>query len=317
MTSGVGANGPGLKPGRKGESPMLKARRIACLVAALLLLQTSAHAWGDTGHMVVAQIALDSLKGTEEERERKVEELNRLAGLVRYGDTEYEFATLACWMDDIRSEPSYELLKDWHFITLRYIVSGPAQDEPPPPVNVASVIKMTRDKLFDKEKDKDVQKAYYLAVLAHLIGDIHQPLHAATRYTAELPEGDRGGNKFIIKAPNGASSNLHSFWDAAGGYFAGALVERPLDQDMSELLDRHARDIMKDFPKAAFQQELGNYDPMRWAASSHELAREKVHKGVTENAKPSPAYTDAAQELSRRRIALAGYRLAQILDYLR
>jgi hypothetical protein len=43
--------------------------------------------------------------------------------------------------------------------------------------------------------------------IAHLIGDIHQPLHAGF---AE----DRGGNSVEVRF-NGRKENLHSLWDRA------------------------------------------------------------------------------------------------------
>jgi len=46
------------------------------------------------------------------------------------------------------------------------------------------------------------------------LGDIHQPLHDATRIDTEFPDGDIGGNAFPL--PNHYSvNNLHSLWDSA------------------------------------------------------------------------------------------------------
>jgi hypothetical protein len=48
----------------------------------------------------------------------------------------------------------------------------------------------------------------------HLIGDAHQPLHVTQLFTTQFPKGDRGGNKFLIRAKEGASSiTLHQYWD--------------------------------------------------------------------------------------------------------
>ncbi|HUC97485.1 MAG TPA: S1/P1 nuclease, partial [Candidatus Polarisedimenticolaceae bacterium] len=46
-----------------------------------------------------------------------------------------------------------------------------------------------------------------LRFVAHLVGDIHQPLHAGF---AE----DRGGNSIAVRF-NGRKENLHSLWDTA------------------------------------------------------------------------------------------------------
>ena len=41
-----------------------------------------------------------------------------------------------------------------------------------------------------------------LRLLIHYVGDLHQPLHATSRYTESHPNGDRGGNDFHL-TPNG------------------------------------------------------------------------------------------------------------------
>ena len=52
-------------------------------------------------------------------------------------------------------------------------------------------------------------RAIALCWVLHLVGDIHQPLHTGSLYTASLFEtGDRGGNAIRID-----DSNLHSCWE--------------------------------------------------------------------------------------------------------
>ena len=57
-----------------------------------------------------------------------------------------------------------------------------------------------------------------MRLLIHYIGDIHQPLHASSRYTKYYPRGDEGGNDFRIKVINKEAgetpNNLHSLWDS-------------------------------------------------------------------------------------------------------
>lgn len=57
-----------------------------------------------------------------------------------------------------------------------------------------------------------------LRFLVHFVGDLHQPLHAATMYSAEFPDGDLGGNYYKIQVPGSSyTTNLHSFWDSGAG----------------------------------------------------------------------------------------------------
>ncbi len=63
------------------------------------------------------------------------------------------------------------------------------------------------------------ERSFMLKFLLHVVGDIHQPLHSASRITREQLRGDRGGNSFLIKY-SGEISNLHSLWDSGMGKLA-------------------------------------------------------------------------------------------------
>src|SRR6516162_355 len=62
-----------------------------------------------------------------------------------------------------------------------------------------------RDILADTHESK-ARKQFAIWVLTHLIGDIHQPLHAADHE-------DRGGNMIQVRLPWGRNANLHAAWD--------------------------------------------------------------------------------------------------------
>ncbi|HEX8285941.1 MAG TPA: S1/P1 nuclease [Pyrinomonadaceae bacterium] len=285
---------------------MLKLKNLPPVLCALLLLQTTALAWGDNGHMVVAQIALNNLNP------EKKEAAEELAALVEFGDDGYEFVTLACWMDDIRDAPMFEPLKDWHFITKRLIVGGAVPDAPPPPVNAVSVIEFLTERLANKREAK-LKKAFYLAELIHLTGDLHQPLHAATRFTPDNPDGDRGGNLFLL-SEDAPRPNLHSFWDSAGGSFGARNVARPLTTNGRKRIEGFAAAIEQAHPRSSLTAALNETRPAQWAAESFGLAKGVAYVGVAEGGIPNAAYTEKTKKTSDLRIALAGYRLADILN---
>ena len=121
-----------------------------------------------------------------------------------------------------------------------------------------------------------------------------------------FPEGDQGGNLFKIQMPPDAHiSNLHAFWDAAGGAFGFASPKRPLDKAGQDRIRSLAEEIMKEYP-ADSMPESKDLDPHTWVMESYALARDVVYRNIAEGATPSQAYTDAAQKLSRKRLALAG-----------
>ena len=62
--------------------------------------------------------------------------------------------------------------------------------------------------VFNELRKKDLakdKKVMYLKLLIHIVGDLHQPLHAS-------PEGTTGGNDIKLTWFN-TPSNLHRVWD--------------------------------------------------------------------------------------------------------
>lgn len=54
---------------------------------------------------------------------------------------------------------------------------------------------------------------FNLRFLIHYVGDVHQPLHATSRYTQDYPNGDAGGNLYPL-ADMGNIDELHALWDS-------------------------------------------------------------------------------------------------------
>jgi hypothetical protein len=72
-----------------------------------------------------------------------------------------------------------------------------------------------------KSNEAYKEKAYDLGWLLHLVGDLHQPMHAVNGISVTLPEGDRGGNLVEIKGVTDGASELHAFWDEVLGNSSG------------------------------------------------------------------------------------------------
>ncbi len=306
---------------------MLKCWRIFAVIALLLATQTSALGWHDNGHMVVAQIAY--LRLTPEAKARvdkllitpqgKLPYIHLCAGYYTAETCEktYDPITIAVWMDDFRGDSLNDSYAPWHYINFNPIFDGvPVRaDVGPEPENILARINWGISTLR-KGTGSERRDAEVLGFLYHLIGDVHQPLHATTRYTAAQPDGDNGGNAFPIKMPPDAHiKNLHAFWDAAGGLFGYTSPHRPLDAAGQALIRQLADEVMKANPAESFT-ELKDLDPHTWIVESNTLARQFVYTGIKENDAPTQSYTEQAQKISSRRLALAGYRLAAVLNEL-
>ena len=164
----------------------------------------------------------------------------------------------------------------------------------------------------------DAERAVALTWLMHLVGDIHQPLHAVTMFAPELPEGDRGGNDIVIRGEGGVQ-RLHAYWDGLLGnsdaYEAIALLAEDIEGD-PQLHRGRLRELAERPAFAAWAEES-----FRWAvalaylngrlryASSDAHYRKQISD---EDVPPLPhSYYANARLLARRRVALAGHRLAE------
>ena len=67
--------------------------------------------------------------------------------------------------------------------------------------------------------------------LIHMVGDIHQPLHAANLINKTYPAGDLGGNKLKVNFLKETNFNYHTLWDSGVQYFQNSSFKfwRPLD----------------------------------------------------------------------------------------
>ncbi len=149
--------------------------------------------------------------------------------------------------------------------------------------------------------------------MVHFVGDIHQPLHCAEYYSEELPEGDRGGNSYHVyyKEPNGDKIyNLHMLFDSGVKLFPNLgyphNVSSPADVDAISKL------IEQDYPKTFFGKAVYDLDPEHWETYSHDLAKQ-AHQ-TPFGKMPSDSYLDEQTKMVEQQIAIAGYRLASILN---
>lgn len=266
-----------------------------CLLVALLLVKT-AIAWNLVGHRVIGRIAYDNLTP---QAKRYYNYLNhRLDVFYR----PRSLANAASWMDELRFR-DIETYTAWHYIDIPFSNDNTSL---PSIERVNAVWALTQAvNILKSPKSNDFEKGFSLRVLLHVTGDVHQPLHAVTRISQSLPKGDKGGNLFHL-GKNEIADNLHAYWDRGAGLFS-AKNKRYTNRAIKQL----ARTLEKDYPKASFV--LGNSDFRRWAAQSHRLAKTNAYQ-TEEGKKPTKHYRQTVGEKTKQQVALAGYRLAQLLN---
>lgn len=61
--------------------------------------------------------------------------------------------------------------------------------------------------------NQEFEKSLLMRYLVHVLGDIHQPLHASSLFNDRFPKGDQGGNLFKIKYSKDIEQ-LHKLFDS-------------------------------------------------------------------------------------------------------
>ncbi len=266
-------------------------------------------AWGDEGHEVIALIARSWLApGTR----NKVDAL-----LATDPDslTAHDIADAATWADKFRDSTESDARRNtrqWHFVDIE--ISAPDLDQacyghPPLPAGTPASDGPPRDCVVDKidQFEGELQapgtdsseRIVALKFLLHLIGDLHQPLHASDDH-------DRGGNQKRASAPGLRTATLHHYWDTE-------FVEM-LGSDPKQIAAALTRRI-SDGDVRAWSKGLTS----DWAMESFRLGKDDAYGHLpTPNARGSyrlqndylaMATRDTAMQLSK-----AGVRLAVVLN---
>jgi hypothetical protein len=323
--------------------------KAALLLALASLLPCRILAWNSPGHMIVAGLAYDELTSDQQQAVVALLKLHPdLAPLMQgfpTGSTPTDrelFMASSVWPDLIkRGHPEYKDIgyemdkpavtqvtfdhiqhTGWHFIDLPLWVGtgdAPTNLPPAPEANAVGVINVLIKQLGSDEAVS--AKAYDLVWLLHLVGDLHQPLHAVTGITEATPKGDKGGNDVVLLGETNNETELHAYWD---DIFAKS--SRPDRRTNRPRLDRdlvNASNWIADLKSGDLGPEASNLDPAVWARESLIIAERDVYNfelmqtiggKKTLKATLDEAYHQTALADAKMRVRLAGHRLALILQ---
>ena len=187
------------------------------------------------------------------------DEIARLINTYRDpdGNSISTFWNACSFADDARAKANrnvpgwsrFDVFETWHYVNVprsTTVISDTAC------VCVISAVSHHVDSLRTAASDRS--KAEALFFLAHWVGDIHQPLHAAYA-------DDRGGNDVRpITSDFYSATNLHSLWDAN---ILARLMPNP---DWQAFADRLVRDLTP-----AEQASWIRTRPVDWAQESYNL----------------------------------------------
>lgn len=254
-------------------------KKILILSFTLLLSVpvSQALAWGQIGHYLIGFMAEKQLKKSTK---KKIESILYPMSLGRSGT----------WMDEIRSDPSFDYAETWHYLTSKSGEYNPSIQEKTG--DAYEAILRIKEELKAGGLDPNTE-AEKLKMLIHMVEDIHQPLHVGNGE-------DRGGNDIKIEY-FGRATNLHALWDS--GMIDGQGMS--YSEIGNELFRRVTPELQAKYRSASMQdwlKEAVSYRPM-------------IYK-LPENMKISYQYGYENYHIAEERMIAASVRLAQILEEL-
>ena len=260
-----------------GKGPSL--RPLALVLLCLLFgIGSDAFAWGTEGHAVVAHIAEAKLLPPVRRRVQALLALEKVSNLE----------DIASWADEIRgTRPGLP----------RHSVRMPLDHSEYDPnrdcgdnLCVIEAIKRYRSALIDPGST-NLDRLEALKFLVHLVGDIHQPLHASV---------DTGKVEVVL---NGRAYTLHKIWDTTA---IRSLRTTP---------DSLAENLIQQNVVAPESCDVEN-----WAMESRDVARDFIFSNVALHSTDArfvvlpDDYCDEILPIVKERLYLAGIRLAWILN---
>jgi hypothetical protein len=277
-------------------------KRLLAFALFALLLPSPALAWWDYGHKSVATIAYAEL----DPKARR--EIARLIAHSRELETPRcrirSLEDAAYWPDCIRPyNERFNYTFPWHYqdisICRPFDIKEGCKDGNCVTAQIARNLKLVADRKVPMR-----ERLMALAFVAHLLGDLHQPLHVGEH-------DDAGGNQVTARyGVIGGKLNLHSVWD---GLLADRAISSPPGGPRAILASYSPAEV------AAMQQ--GNVED--WARETWQLSHDDVYALLFADPcagrQRGPVTVDEAMTqklipVVRLQIARGGIRLAKLLN---
>lgn len=264
--------------------------KVMLLLATLLAPLSQAWAWGNDGHKTIGAIADRLIAGSRAEAEVK--------SLLQSGES---LESVAIWADCIKGgcgTPTQEM-KDfelsnprhgsYHFADVPFLAEGyvkgaiGTRDEDVVQI-LTQAIAVLQGKTDAAANPHGFTKRQALLLVAHMVGDIHQPLHVGVAYVSDKPEwanpktqaevdnvhifGTQGDNLLQLRP----EARLHFYWDvlAVADTMKAANVTTP---------GQWADSILKNKPPYPLDAGTVADWPLQWAQISRN-ASSAAHVGI-------------------------------------
>jgi hypothetical protein len=261
------------------------------VLSIALAFTSNCYAWGRDGHRLTGLIAEKFLTPKTQERLQTILQGKSLADV-------------STWMDEqrpalVKFDSTTPL---WHYNDVPVCEKAKLADYCPDGNCASEKTKKYVKVLSDSDSTLEEQ-ADAVKFIVHMVGDIHQPLHAADNL-------DRGGNLVKVNF-DGNRIKLHQAWDTG-------LVAEAQDGKSEE---EFGNNLYATYGTKAKMSAKGNIG--QWVAESHKLAAKYTYGGLSgfackQKISGTPvlddAYRKAAVGVIQLQLTKAGARIAYLLN---
>lgn len=254
----------------------MKTNILILLLLSIQITFGNDMVWSKTGHRTTGQVAQEHLSRKAKKAIDKLLNGESLAKVSTFGD-------------DIKADRNFKKFSAWHYVNFpsdkKYTDVEPSKYGDIV-VGIQECIRIVKD-----DNSSEANRVFYLKLLVHLVGDLHQPMHVGRLE-------DKGGNDIQVQWFN-KGSNLHKVWDS----------------NMIEDYGMSYTEIATSLPKLnkkqkMFIQEGTLYD---WVEESQEVAN-KVYESVEVGEKLYYRYSYVWWGTVETQLQKGGLRLAKVLN---
>ena len=257
----------------------MKAKFLLLTIGLFVSVSITANnedVWGPTGHRATGKIAEKHLT---KRAKKKIEKLLQGESL----------AFVSTYADEIKSDRKYSKYYTWHYINMPFESTYDTCEKNPEGDLVTGInhcVKVLKD-----ENSSIEDKRFFLKMLVHLVGDLHQPMHIGKKE-------DKGGNDFQVQWHK-RGTNLHKVWD-----------EDMINKwDMSYIeLANNAKHLSE-----AQIEVIKKGSVVDWVTETHQLTK-KVYASAEVGENLRYRYSYDYFPIVREQLQKGGIRLAKILN---
>jgi hypothetical protein len=234
--------------------------------------------WSKTGHRVIGEVAQEHLSL---KTKRALKDLLNGQSL----------AAVSNFADEIKADSIYRKFGAWHYVNFPADKNYTEVEPSPYGDLIIAIQECTRIVKDENSSKKD--KIFYLKMLIHFVGDLHQPMHVGKLE-------DKGGNDIQVQWFN-KGSNLHKIWDA----------------DMINDYGMSYTELAAKLPRLTKKQvkAIQKGDVFEWVEESQEVANQ-IYESVEVGEKLYYRYGYVWWDTVESQLQKGGLRLAKVLNGL-